>query len=82
MQTQRHLYQHMSYSMVCGTAKGKEQTMKLLVDELPLYKDDCMFAEPKWLKDERWVTYCRFTNERCDLGLNERECSFLKEQDD
>ena len=27
MQAQRHLYQYMSYSMVCGTAKGKEQTM-------------------------------------------------------
>ena len=27
MQAQRHLYQYMSHSMVCGTAKGKEQTM-------------------------------------------------------
>ncbi len=55
--------------------------MKLLVDELPLYKDDCMFAEPRWSDDEEsWITYCKFTNERCDLDLNERECSFLKEQ--
>ena len=32
MQTQRYLYQYMSYSMVCGTAKGKEQTMKKVYD--------------------------------------------------
>ena len=57
--------------------------MKLLVDELPLCRDDCMFAEPKWSDDEEtWVTYCRFTKEMCDLDLNERECSFLKEQDE
>lgn len=56
--------------------------MKLLVDELPLYKDDCMFSELRWSDDEElWITHCKFTNERCDLNLNERECSFLKEQD-
>jgi len=55
--------------------------MKLLVDELPLYKDDCMFADPRWSEDEEtWVTYCKFTNERCDLDLDEHRCSFLKEQ--
>jgi len=55
--------------------------MKLLVDELPLYKDDCMFADPRWIEDEEtWVTYCKFTNERCDLDLDEHRCSFLKEQ--
>ena len=32
MQTQRHLYQYLSYSMVCGTAKGKEQTMIYRLD--------------------------------------------------
>lgn len=55
--------------------------MKLLVDKLPLYKDNCMFADTKWNYDEdTWITYCKFTRERCDLDLNERECSFLKEQ--
>lgn len=59
--------------------------MKLLVDELPLYKDDCMFAEPKWSDDEEtWVTHCKISNERCDLVLGERGCgcSFLKGADD
>ena len=56
--------------------------MRLLIDELPLYKDDCIFAEPKWSdNEEAWVTYCKFTNEKCDLDLNARGCSFLKEQD-
>lgn len=57
--------------------------MKLLVDELPFYGDDCMFAEQRWGENKgTWVTYCKFTNERCDLDLNERGCSFLKEQDE
>lgn len=52
--------------------------MKLLVDEMPYYKDDCMFANSKWNNEkEVWVSYCKFTNEECDLDLNKLECSFL-----
>ena len=45
MQAQRHLYQYMSYSMVCGTAKGKEQTMSKYIDadlyvEMQIYDDE------------------------------------------
>ena len=40
MQAQRHLYQYMSYSMVCGTAKGKEQTMSKYIDA-DLYVEGC-----------------------------------------
>lgn len=56
--------------------------MRLLVDELPFYGDDCMFGDPRWGENKGiWITYCKFTNEKCDLDLNERGCSFLKEQD-
>ena len=34
MQAQRHLYQYMSYSMVCGTAKGEDGKERVM------YKDD------------------------------------------
>lgn len=51
--------------------------MKLLVDEMPYYKDDCLFAEPEWSdEEETWVTYCKFSSERCDL--DEEQCSCLK----
>ena len=59
--------------------------MKLLVDELPLYKVDCMFAKSRWSEDEvTWVTHCKISGERCDLVLDERGCgcSFLKGADD
>ena len=50
--------------------------MKLLVDEMPNYKDDCLFAEQRW--DGEWITYCKLTNIRCDL--DEEECRCLKVQ--
>ena len=60
--------------------------MKLLVDEMPYTKDDCIFVKQKWSEDEgTWINYCKFTDERCDLNLNKLdklECSFLKEQDE
>lgn len=51
--------------------------MKLLVDEMPYCKDDCIFTEQKW-SDGAWCNYCKLTNERCDL--NKRQCSCLRAQ--
>lgn len=60
----------------------KEHNMRLLVDKLPFYKDDCLFAELRWIENEEdWIAYCDFTQGRCVLNSNERECSFLKEQE-
>lgn len=56
--------------------------MKLLVYEMPFCKSDCIFAKQRWSEDEgMWINYCKFNDERCDLDMDERECSFLKEQD-
>ena len=51
--------------------------MKLLVNEMPNYKDDCLFAEEKWGREEEfWVVYCKLMHERCDV--NNEDCSCLK----
>ena len=51
--------------------------MKLLVDEMPYCKDYCLFAKQKWSdEEETWVSYCKLTNERCDL--DEGQCGCLK----
>ena len=51
--------------------------MRLLVDEMPYYKDDCLFAKSKWRdEEETWVSYCKLTDVRCDL--DEEKCSYLK----
>ena len=61
--------------------------MKILVDELPHYRDECIFAESRRNAFvETWVTCCKLTNEICELELkslelNERVCRFLKKQD-
>lgn len=53
--------------------------MKLLVDEMPYYKDDCLFTEQKWSdEEETWVSYCKLTSARCDLDFDKEECSCLK----
>lgn len=53
--------------------------MKLLVDEMPYFKDDCWFAKQIWSDEEAtWVNYCKFTTERCDLDFDKEECSCLK----
>lgn len=54
--------------------------MKLLVDEMPYYEDDCLFSEPEWNYNEDkegWIYYCKITHTQCDLTLG--ECSCLKE---
>ena len=59
------------------TEKGKEQTMKILVDEMPCFPDDdCMFCDLKWDEEEKmWFSYCKLINAMCDL--NENKCSCL-----
>lgn len=54
--------------------------MKLLVDEMPYYEDDCLFSESEWNYNdskEGWIYYCKITHTQCDLILG--ECSCLKE---
>ena len=51
--------------------------MKLLVDEMPYYKDDCLFAEQEW-EEKTWVSYCKLTGARCDL--DEKQWSWLTER--
>lgn len=53
--------------------------MKFLVDEMPHFKEDCLFAEQEWSDEEEvWVNFCKLTTVRCDL--NEKKCSCLKVQ--
>ena len=53
--------------------------MKLLVDEMPFCKSDCLFAKQRWSEDEgTWINYCKFTDERCDLDFDKEECGCLK----
>lgn len=53
--------------------------MKLLVDEMPNYKDDCLFAEEQWGREEEaWVVYCKLMHERCDWNVE--KCSCLRTQ--
>ena len=53
--------------------------MRLLVDEMPYYKSDCLFTEQKWNYDEEtYDSYCKLTGTRCDL--DEEQCSCLKTQ--
>ena len=52
--------------------------MKLLVDEMPRFKEDCLFAEQKWSdNDALWINYCQFTDTKCDLDAVKEECSCL-----
>ena len=53
--------------------------MKLLVDEMPYWRDECPFSEQKWDWDnEKWTYICKLTNEYCDLDEIEDECQMLK----
>lgn len=55
--------------------------MRLLVDRIPFYAEDCMFSEQHWNRvEEGWEYLCKFDQRLCVLELNERECNFLKEQ--
>ena len=52
--------------------------MKLLVDEMPDERDDCPFAEVKWINGE-WTDTCKLCyNLCCDLDEVENECRILK----
>ena len=52
--------------------------MKILVDSMPIYSEDCAFADICWRNDE-WEPYCTLGPDgvsECDL--KDGQCSFLK----
>lgn len=52
--------------------------MKILVDEMPACKDDCMFAAMFW-ENTKWKNCCTLSNDgESDCDLKNEECSFLK----
>ena len=51
--------------------------MKLLVDEMPGWRDECPFSEEKWAGYE-WTYICKLTNKLCDLYEVEDTCQMLK----
>ena len=51
--------------------------MKILVDEMPGWRDECPFSEEKW-EDHYWTYICKLTDEYCDLDEVENECHMLK----
>ena len=50
--------------------------MKLLVDEMPGWRDECPFSEERW--ENPWTYICKLTNEYCNLDEVEDECQMLK----
>ena len=55
--------------------------MKILVDEMPACKDDCLFSDTRWV-DDHWEPYCFLGPDGvtdCDLENGEcsKLCSFL-----
>lgn len=53
--------------------------MKLLVDEMPSWQDDCPFSEEKWINGE-WKYTCKLCYQLyCDLHEVENECRMLKQ---
>lgn len=54
--------------------------MKILVDEMPLCKDDCWFSDQAWDHEEHiWKSYCTLGPDGVtDCDLENRECSKLR----
>ena len=53
--------------------------MKILVDEMPLYKDDCWFSDEMWDSEEHiWKRYCTLGSDGVtDCDLENGKCSKL-----
>lgn len=52
--------------------------MKILVDEMPVFKDDCPFADTCW-ENTKWKNYCQLGADGVsDCDLEDGQCSFLK----
>ena len=52
--------------------------MKILVDEMPIFNDDCIFADTCW-ENGKWRNYCQLGADGVsDCDLENGECSFLK----
>lgn len=56
----------------------RSRLMKILVDELPNFYEDCPFSKEKWINEE-WKGFCTLVNERCNIYRCETECLGLKE---
>ena len=54
--------------------------MKILVDEMPLFEEDCHFADSFWDREEdNWSYWCELGFEGgCKCDLKDGKCSFLK----
>lgn len=51
--------------------------MKILVDEMPVCKDDCWFSDKSWV-DGKWKPYCTLGADGVtDCDLENGECSKL-----
>ena len=51
--------------------------MKILVDEMPVYKNDCWFSDTRWV-DDHWEPYCVLGPDGItDCDLENGECSKL-----
>ena len=51
--------------------------MKILVDEMPACKDDCLFSDKSWV-DGKWKPYCILGADGVtDCDLENGECSKL-----
>ena len=43
--------------------------MKILVDEMPVWSGECLFAEPVSY-GHQWTDICKITQRECDLHYN------------
>lgn len=51
--------------------------MRILVDEMPAYKDECIFSDMFWDEDT-WKTCCTLDRDGCSkCDLENGECSYL-----
>lgn len=55
--------------------------MKFLVDELPIFDDECPFGKRIWV-DKMWTAHCTLVSKRCTLyeSRDSHECYGLKEK--
>lgn len=65
----------------CGFYRATDEKevifMKILVDEMPVYKDDCWFSDTRWV-DDHWEPYCVLGPDGItDCDLENGECSKL-----
>lgn len=45
--------------------------MRLIVDEMPCYPDECPFVKREW-ENHNWIDYCSLTYCNCKCNLYEK----------